>query len=70
MKRIPIAAAERIAEQYGYDQVIIYARKCGDAPDPHGEHVTSYGVSPKHCGAAAKIAAALHRLLGWPKEEE
>ena len=26
MKQIPIAAAERVAKDYGYDQVVIYAR--------------------------------------------
>lgn len=73
MKRIPIGAAERIAKAYGYDQVIIYARKVGADPDdpadpdlPGGEHVTTYGVSKAHCGAAAKIGRALHCLLGWP----
>ena len=30
MKRIPISAAAHIAETYGYDQVIIIARKVGD----------------------------------------
>ncbi len=33
MKRIPIKAAKQIAELYGYDQVMIYARKVGEDPD-------------------------------------
>lgn len=65
MKRIPIAAARQIAEVYGYDQVVIYARKVGDAPAPHGEHMTTYGVSKEHCSVAARIADTLQRFMGW-----
>lgn len=65
MKRIPIAAARRIAEEYGYDQVVIYGRKVGDAPDPHGEHLTTYGVTKAHCAVAARIADTLSRFMGW-----
>ena len=70
MKRIPITAARRIAEAYGYDQVIIYARKVGEDPEPHGEHLTTYGVTKAHCGAAAKIADYLKRVMGWQVEQE
>ena len=67
MKRIPIAAAQRIAEQYGYDQVIIYARKVGD---PGGEHMTTYGVTKAHCAAAARIGDFLkYKIMGWTKEQ-
>lgn len=69
MKRIPITAAQTIAEKYGYDQVIIYARKVGDAPDPHGEHMTTYGVTKSHCRAAAMIGDFLkYKVMGWEKE--
>ncbi|UFK26726.1 hypothetical protein [Roseobacter phage RDJL6] len=67
-KPIPISAAEKIAKQYGYDQVIIYARKVGDAPDG-GEHMTTYGVSLAHCQAAAKIGDFLKfKIMGWTKQ--
>ena len=69
MKRIPISAAGRIAEEYGYDQVVIIARKVGDDPDPHGEHVTTYGVDKTHCAVAARIGDFLKfKVLGWIKE--
>lgn len=65
-KRIPIAAAKRIAQEYGYSQVVIYARRGGeDQPLPHGEHMTSYGVDRAHCGAAAAIGNTLKRFMGW-----
>jgi hypothetical protein len=71
MKRIPISAAERIAKDYGYDQVIIYARKVGDAPDPYGEHLTTYGVSKVHCATAARIGDFLkYKIIGWVKENK
>ena len=66
MKRIPISAARRIAEEYGYDQVMVYARKVGEAPDPHGEHMTTYGVNKAHCDAMARIASFLQKkIMGW-----
>lgn len=65
MKAIPIAAARRIAKRYGYNQVIIYARRCHDAPEPHGEHMTTYGVNKEHCSAAARIGDTLKRFMGW-----
>ena len=65
MKPIPITAAKRIAEDYGYDQVVIYARKVGDDPDPHGEHMTTYGVNKTHCGVAARMGQALQNFMGW-----
>ena len=64
MKRIPITAAERVAKQYGYDQVIIIARKVGDAG---GEHVTTYGVDAANCDAAGRIGNFLKsKIMGWP----
>jgi hypothetical protein len=65
LKRIPIKAAKLIADEYGYDQVIIYARKVGADPDPHGEHLTTYGVTKVHCQVAAEIGSRLKKLFGW-----
>ncbi|PZU10036.1 hypothetical protein [Sphingomonas sp.] len=65
MKPIPISAARRIAEDYGYDQVVIYGRKVGADPDPHGEHLTTYGVSAEHCAVAARMADVLKTFMGW-----
>lgn len=65
MKRIPITAAKRIAEEYGYDQVVIYARKVGEEPEPHGEHMTTYGVTKAHCDVAARIGGILKQFMGW-----
>lgn len=64
MKRIPIRAAEKIAQDYGYDQVIVIARKVGD---DGGEHVTTYGRNKAHCDAAARTGDFLkHKIMGWP----
>lgn len=65
MKAIPIEAAESIAKEYGYDQVVIYARRVGDDPDPHGEHMTTYGRNKVHCGVAAQIGNTLKKFMGW-----
>lgn len=62
MKPIPISAAEKVAKSYGYDQVVIYARKVGDAG---GEHMTTYGVNKEHCSVAAQIGKTLQRWMGW-----
>jgi len=69
MKPIPVSAAEKVAKQYGYDQVIIYARRCHDSPEPHGEHLTTYGRTRTHCAVAAKIGGFLkYKIMGWTKE--
>jgi hypothetical protein len=63
MKPIPISAAKLVAEKYGYDQVVIVARKVGD-----GEHCTTYGVDKANCDVAARIGNFFkHKLMGWPK---
>ena len=63
MKPIPISAAERVAKAYGYDQVVIIARKVGQ-----GEHVTTYGVDKLHCEIAARIGDFLkYKVMQWPK---
>lgn len=62
MKPIPISEAKQIARHFGYDQVVIVARKVGG-----GEHVTTYGVDPANCEVAARIGTTLkHHLMGWP----
>ena len=67
MKRIPIKAAERIAKDYGYDQVIVYARRVGAGG---GEHMTTYGVNKIHCDVAARIGDFLkYKIMGWTKGE-
>lgn len=66
LRPIPIAAAKRIAEDYGYNQVIIIARRCHDAPEPHAEHVTTYGATKEHCSVAARIGD----FLKWNREND
>jgi hypothetical protein len=65
MNEIPIAAAKHIADAYGYDQVVVYARRVGEQPDPCGEHMTTYGVDATHCDVAARIGETLQRFMGW-----
>lgn len=71
MKAIPISAAKEIAKRYGYDQVIIVGRKVGEDPEPHGEHMTTYGVNKVHCSIAARVGRFLQReIMGWHMSEE
>jgi len=65
MRKIPISAAKHIAKEYGYDQVVIYARRCHDTPLPHGEHMTTYGRNREHCDVAARIGNTLKKFMGW-----
>ncbi len=69
MAEIPIYAARRIAENYGYDQVAILARKTGEGPDA-GEHITTYGVSRVHCDVAALMGKRLRVIAAWPSKED
>ena len=64
VKPIPIVAARNVAEQYGYDQVIIIARRVGD---DGVEHCTTYGRDAVNCRVAARIGDFLkHKVMGWP----
>lgn len=66
MTEIPISEAKSLAQKYGYDQVMIYARRCHDSVEPHGEHMTTYGRNREHCEAAAKIGDFLKfKIMGW-----
>lgn len=61
---IPISAGKLIADKYGYDQVVIVARKVGG-----NEHVTTYGVDKANCDVAAKIGNFFkYKLMGWPED--
>lgn len=63
---IPVKAGEEIAKKYGYDQVVIIARKVGDEGV---EHCTTYGVDKTHCKVAEDIGNYLqYEVMGWPKE--
>lgn len=61
---IPVDAAKDIAQRYGYDQVMIIARKVG--PDGR-EHVTTYGDGKEHCAVAAHVGQFVRsQIMGWP----
>ena len=66
---IPVEAARRVADRYGYDQVIIVARRVGDEA-PCGEHVTTYGVSAEHCDVAARCGNRLKREVMGPPDRD
>jgi hypothetical protein len=70
-RSIPIAAAKRIAEEYGFDQVVIFARKVDTEPGlgDGGEHVTTYGKSVADCDVAARMGNHLKRVIGWPESK-
>ena len=58
-KRIPINRAREISRDYGYDQVVIFARRVGD--DGHS-WVTTYGKNRAHCDVAARIGKRFGEL--------
>jgi len=65
MKPIPISAGKEISKKYGYDQVIIFARKTGEGG---GEHMTTYGKNKEHCKIAANVGDFLkYKIMGWLK---
>lgn len=67
---IPIKAAEAIAKKYGYDQVVVLARRVGEHPLPSGEHITTYGIDPTHCDVAALMGSTLKRVARWPSQDD
>ena len=68
MKPIPISEGKKIAEKYGYNQVIIIARAVGENG---GEHVTTYGTDKENCDVAAMIGNFLkYKIMKWPQKDE
>lgn len=64
---IPISAAKKVALDFGYDQVIIIGRKCGEGGR---EHCTTYGVDKQHCQVAARAGDFLkYKVMGWAAAE-
>jgi hypothetical protein len=61
-KRIPIAAARRIAEQHDCRQVILVAWDEGGRT-----HVVTYGKTLQDCAQAAAGGNFVKRALGWPE---
>ena len=64
-RRIPISAGKRIADLYGYDQVVIVARRVEDEDQAGQEWMTTYGRNRAHCEIAARIGRRIQR---WMKE--
>lgn len=62
-KRIPIAAAKRIADEYSKDQVIVvtWDKATGTT------WVTTYGKTVEECAQAAEGGNRVKRALGWPE---
>ena len=55
MKRIPIAAAKRISQAYGCDQVVIIGLKAADKECPElytDVNYSTYGINKAHCKVA------------------
>ena len=72
-KRIPITAAKKISQKYGYEQVIIVARSVEPLEDEPGnmvsEHCTTYGKTKEHCEIAGRIGDFFkHNLMKWPPD--
>jgi hypothetical protein len=64
MKRIPVKAARKIADEYGQSQVILitWDRVTGKT------HVVTYGRTVEDCKQAAAGGNAMKRFMGWPEE--
>jgi hypothetical protein len=50
VKRIPIAAAKRISNDYEYPEVVIFTYD----PDSRKQHVTTFGRTIEQCKDAAR----------------
>ena len=64
MKRIPIEAAKRIANDYECPEVVIFAYD----PESGDQHVTTYGKNYEQCVDACRAGNYLKKHLGWPEE--
>ena len=64
-KDVPIALAQKIANECDKDQVIIV---CWDK-DHRKTHVTTYGKTKQDCEHAAEGGNMVKRALGWPEDK-
>lgn len=62
VKAIPPAAARRIAQAYGYDQVIMLGRRL-DASGEEGEHVTAWGSNEAATRDARRLGELARRTI-------
>ena len=65
VKRIPIARAKEIAKAYGYDEVIIIARK-HEPPESERistDWVTTYGINREHCKIAGLLGKSVQESM-------
>lgn len=60
-KRIPIAAAKRIGDEFAQRQVIVVTW------DGETTHVVTYGASLADCDQAAQGGNRVKAALGWPE---
>lgn len=66
-KPIPISAAEHIAKEFGYHQVVIIARRHSD--DQSAEHVTTYGVDKANCDVAGRMGDHIkYKIMQWEQK--
>lgn len=63
-KKIPIKVAKDIANEYGYNQIIIH----GYDIESGTQSVCTYGKSQEDCDNAAKGGNTIKKLLGWPDD--
>ena len=63
-KKITIASAKKIAEDFGYSEIVIY----GLDKETGIQHVTTYGKLLSDCDNAAKTGNSFKKLVGWPDE--
>lgn len=67
IRAVPIEAAARIGKDYGYDNVVIFARRAD--PPGSGEHVTTWGRDKAHCAVAALVGDHLKRAARWTERD-
>ena len=63
-KKITITTAKKIAEDFGYSEIIIF----GFDRETCVQHVTTYGKTLADCENAAEGGNAIKKLLKWPDE--
>lgn len=62
-KEIPIVEAERIAKEYGYEQVVILATKKLKNKNWFDGWTTTFNIDKTRCAFLGKVAAMLHNNL-------
>ena len=69
-KRIPVALAKKIANDYGYEKVVIFGITKTENKERYSFWVTTYGKTKQLCEVADKVGKFFVKVLNHPNRHK